>query len=853
MVTKTENGMQFPAEAYAYVPDPSQPSTWKVRLWETPSKKATPSQIGRAMASMGKGFRGEKADIPQAARAEVMAKVRAAWKSVHPGNAQKLMPTRLAEATAQDFQQIIELVSDAIDDALGVDSDVYAPGMGPYELEAIYADRVVIEKDGRYFEYPYTLDVSNEVQLGAVQEVVEQFVPVAGSTETPMSEAVSCFLEAKDATGSVWDAVLIRAGLSMNGVFYPDTVLREAAPLFEGARVFAKPDVEHIKGAGKDVNKLAGWITGPRFVEGRAPNTGQLVGTLHLGAGAGALRATLADAWQRGKRDLVGLSIDALGSAATEMRESKKVRVAKTITKVNSVDLIVEPSAGGGLVRLVEATAQEHQDMALKTRMLEAIKAKLPERYAQIRPETITDEELEALYREAVAPEAKATKEDKTPGDNQAITREDLRMIEARAYARSAIGNAKLPAPARERLLADWGKRERFAEAEVDAAIKAERDYLARFTESGKVVIDGEVQVEDRSKKIGGMLDAFFDPKHKDHRATMSFKEAYIEITGDKRVTGLIANMDKTRLAESLGAAFRESLDSTSFSNVLGDSITRRMIAEYADKSQYDAWRQIASVVPVADFRTQERTLYGGYGDLPTVNQGAPYTALGSPSDAAATYAAAKRGGTEDITLEMIKNDDVGAIRRIPVKLARSAKRTLGKFVFDFIRTNPNIYDGVALFHANHNNLGAAALDATSLGAARTAMLKQSELSSNEAMGIGPKSILVPVDLQEATWNLFQRGTNLDKTFVQSMLLDIIPVWYWTDTNDWAIAADPLDIPGIEVGFLDGQEEPELFVQDMPNVGSMFSNDKITYKIRHIYGGNVVPQGFAAFYKGVVA
>ena len=49
--------------------------------------------------------------------------------------------------------------------------------------------------------------------------------------------------------------------------------------------------------------------------------------------------------------------------------------------------------------------------------------------------------------------------------------------------------------------------------------------------------------------------------------------------------------------------------------------------------------------------------------------------------------------------------------------------------------------------------------------------------------------------------------------------------------------ADPADISCIEIGFLDGKEEPELFVQDMPNVGSMFSNDKLTYKIRHIYGG----------------
>jgi hypothetical protein len=227
--------------------------------------------------------------------------------------------------------------------------------------------------------------------------------------------------------------------------------------------------------------------------------------------------------------------------------------------------------------------------------------------------------------------------------------------------------------------------------------------------------------------------------------------------------------------------------------------------------------------------------------------------ALGSPTDQQATYGVTKRGGTEDITLEMIKNDDVGSIRRIPIKLGRSAKRTLAKFVFDFIRTNPLIYDGVALFDNAHNNLGSTALSATELGVARKAMMKQPELNSGDRMSIPPKSILVPLDLQEAAWNIFQRGTNLDKTFIETMLLNIIPVWYWTDATDWAIAADPNDLPGIEVGFLDGQEEPELFIQDMPNVGAMFSNDKLNYKIRHIYGGNVLPGGEKAFYKEVVA
>ena len=57
----------------------------------------------------------------------------------------------------------------------------------------------------------------------------------------------------------------------------------------------------------------------------------------------------------------------------------------------------------------------------------------------------------------------------------------------------------------------------------------------------------------------------------------------------------------------------------------------------------------------------------------------------------------------------------------------------------------------------------------------------------------------------------------------------------------------------MEVGFLDGQEAPDLFSSDIPNGGNMFSNDKLTFKIRHMYGGAIAPYGEKGATKAVVA
>lgn len=81
---KTEAGTQFPSSAYAYVGDPQQPSTWKLRLWETPQSKVTARQVGMAVAALGPGgFRGNRVQIPANAMAGVKRKVLSAWRSVN--------------------------------------------------------------------------------------------------------------------------------------------------------------------------------------------------------------------------------------------------------------------------------------------------------------------------------------------------------------------------------------------------------------------------------------------------------------------------------------------------------------------------------------------------------------------------------------------------------------------------------------------------------------------------------------------------------------------------------------------------------------------------------------------------
>lgn len=716
----------------------------------------------------------------------------------------------LREAKTGELNQVIELVQRSLRNLF--------PALEGYPI-AIYPDRIVMRVQARDWAYAYTINDNNDVTFDSPVAVVMDHVAVR------MVESI--FVEAKveaEAKPGRYLVRVIRSGVSGNNVNYPATVLREAVSLFNGVRVFAKSDAEHLKGGGKDFKQLVGRLVEAKWVA--TQGGGEIHATLEV-LDASDVADKLREAVARDMTDLFGLSIDAQGTS----KQSGKFKEATKLIKVDSVDLIIEPGAGGQIIRFIEAVKPQEPDM-LRQQMIDQIRGRNPALATQL--ESASDDAVLSAFREACAAPATTVVQGITAEQLQ----ETIRMVEAKADMRTTIAASKLPQAAKDKLVAQFAVMDRFVVSDVAAAITAETAYLSRFVESGKITGLGDVSAVDggdRADKVVKMLDDWFDPSKK----ATSFREAYIEITGDREVTGLLQNCDAQRLREAVGETnFREAISSGTFANVLGNSITRAMIREYSALEAYNDWRWIVDVVPVKDFRTNERTRVGGYGNLPAVAQNGPYVALSTPTDEKATYAATKRGGLETVSLEAIANDDVGLFRRIPLALATAAGRTLYEFVFDFLATNALVYDGLALFVGGHNNLGTAALDATSFAAARLRMKKQTELSSAKRLGITLRHVVIPSDLEETAFNLFVKNTNNDETFVQSRKPTVHVIDYWTDVNNWFATADKSQVPLIEMGFY-GNEDPELFVQDNPTQGSLFSNDQIVYKIRHIYGGTV--------------
>lgn len=763
-------------------------------------------------------------------------------------------------------------VCDAFHESPFADETVKAVNPESYYIEETYDDHVVVSRKGSFWRIPYT-DTDGVITFGEPVEVKKDvtYEPVKESVTNGTEEAH--LLESKSTDGSEWVVRLIRPGWSKNRSaalqlprYYPEATLKEAAPRFEGVRAFAHNSGPHVADPSqRRAQDVVGWFSGPTYDKGVCATFTCI---------DAPLRTKLKEAWEKGKRDLLGFSIDAPGREEPRLVEGRRAAWVSEIQTPYSTDVVTDPAAGGELMRLVASADGPQKEDDGMDRLLEMIRKINPALVASPPDGGWTEATLETVLKEAMTAKpvqiVDVTRLKEVEEQIAGLKLESGRLV-AKQHIRESLAvhpvakYAKAKAAVEARMLESIDSGKTLTDEQIKALADEQVTILAEASDSGKVTGLGgiaSVTQDEREKMVVHAMDGLFEGSNMNSipRFT-SLHEAYCRITGknyfDLNNRTVFQESIGTNDYDSTGRRLTESIATTDWAQVFGDSITRKLVRDYNQSSQYDAWRSIVSEISSPkDFRTQRRVRVGGYGVLPAVSQAAPYQPLTSPADEEATYTPSKRGGTEDLTWESVLNDDIAAIRRVPISLARSAKITLYRFVMDLILSNPTIYDGDTLFHANHSNTFTNALSAANLLTTENAMLAQAaygEATNN--LGLTPRYFLTVRARRDDAWKLLTGDTAViaaETGTTPNIFKGKYKTWgggaaepfhvanYETSTTKYVLIADPQEIPTIEVGFLGGQQEPELFVQDDERVGSRFSADKITYKVRHVYSGVVL-------------
>ena len=205
-----------------------------------------------------------------------------------------------------------------------------------------------------------------------------------------------------------------------------------------------------------------------------------------------------------------------------------------------------------------------------------------------------------------------------------------------------------------------------------------------------------------------------------------------------------------------------------------------------------------------------------------------------------------KYGQRIGITWETLINDDLSAFNRLPTKIAQAAARKQSDIVYAILSANAAMGDGVALFHANHGNLGTTgALSITTLGELRKLMRQQKGKNNKDYLNLSPKFLLVgPVN--ETLAIQFTSADYLPNTANQVnpwKNLELIVEPRITGTEFYDIVGQGV-VDTIEYSFLDGQE---LYTETRNG----FDVDGVEVKARMVFGAKALD--WKGMYKNVGA
>lgn len=263
-----------------------------------------------------------------------------------------------------------------------------------------------------------------------------------------------------------------------------------------------------------------------------------------------------------------------------------------------------------------------------------------------------------------------------------------------------------------------------------------------------------------------------------------------------------------------VGAAFTHS--SSDFPLLLGN------VAEKALRRGYEEAPEVFPLftrpVTLTDFKPTSLAGLGRFSSLDKIPENGEYK-YGTFSEGGSSLQLATFGKMFSISRQAIINDDLNALADVPRKMGQAAKRTVGDAVFNILTSNPTLSDGIALFHASHNNLvgTGSVISTASIDGMRVLMATQKD-KDGRVVRVPLKYVVVPMGLggtaRAVLESQFEVGTNKNNTTpnVVRNTFEVIedPRLDANSATAWYGVADPNLFDGLVVGYLDGNQTPYL-------------------------------------------
>ncbi len=308
-----------------------------------------------------------------------------------------------------------------------------------------------------------------------------------------------------------------------------------------------------------------------------------------------------------------------------------------------------------------------------------------------------------------------------------------------------------------------------------------------------------------------------------------------------------------------------EAMSTSDFPILFGDVLDRTLLASYREAPR--SYPSYCRVAQVRDFREKRNiSVNGADSELPIVPELTEYPEA-ALNEAQSGYRVSKVGRRIPFSWEARVNDYLDVLSSIPERFGRAARRTEEKTATRLFVSASG--PSANLYTAGNGNIvtGNPALTTGALQAALN-QLGQLKDENGEPIIMEAVVLVVPraleltarniVNTTEITVPLAGGGTQKISGNGLGANLTVVVNYYIpsiaTNANagtSWFLFASPSsDRPALELGFLAGHSEPEIFIKspnarrigggDINPLDGDFDTDAVEYKVRHVVGGGVV-------------
>ena len=538
------------------------------------------------------------------------------------------------------------------------------------------------------------------------------------------------------------------------------------------------------------IDRMAGRLTGLRF------DGGQLIGRAQFKDAPGAEMG-----WQLA-RSGCAVSVRALFTAADVVSHSADADLVRS-WRLGHAALVPEGADTVCLSRSFDSTTP----MTLDNAGVDPVQAAAPEAVEAAAPAPAA----EAVERAAVA--APAT---------------DVVELKRELEIRRACGEARLPVETVDRLLQET-KGERDSVRWMMAVVREQRLAQEKTSVAGhpaqipvlsvqRDAGDKTLQGIERAVAYRAGADRELGDEGRDfvHCSMKELARELLELRG-VNTRGMSTNQIVDR-------SFHSTSD---FPNLMLNVAQKSLIQAYSEEPQ--TWRPLARREDLPDFKEATEVDFVGRMVPEKLLEGGEYKSR-TMVDGKRTWKIDTYAQKVQVTRQLIINDDLGALSRVPQVLGAGFAILENNMAWELLTTgsvtSSQTYgggatvgiDAKALFHQDHNNTGSGAIGIAGMDTARQKIRKQKDAAGN-FFGLEPAFLIVPPELEvTALQFLFPNGyapaaltgANATNPFAGSVQLIVENRLSDDSTALWYLAARPNRVDLIKYGYLRGESGPTI-------------------------------------------